>query len=100
MGTKLKIAACTVLNNTRLDQVYLYLFNHYTLLVKTRTVGGAGRDALFNDGVLGCVFSLPKSFRQLGGIILLPIFKALIMVVEASFKIGFTTTIIILSNAI
>ena len=28
----------TVLNNTRLVQVYLYLFKHYTLLVKTTTV--------------------------------------------------------------
>ena len=30
--------AGTVLNNTRLEQVYLYLFKNYTLLVKTTTV--------------------------------------------------------------
>ena len=30
--------AGTVLNNTRLEQVYLYLFKRYTLLVKTATV--------------------------------------------------------------
>ena len=30
--------ACTVLNKTRLDQVCLYLFKHYTLIIKTRTV--------------------------------------------------------------
>ena len=30
--------ASTVLNNTGLEQVYLYLFKHYTLLVKTTTV--------------------------------------------------------------
>ena len=40
------------------------------------------------------------SFKQLGGITLLPILKALIMVVEAIFKFGFTTTIIILGNVI
>ena len=30
--------AGTVLNNTQLEQVYLYLFKHYTLIVKTTTV--------------------------------------------------------------
>ena len=30
--------AGTVLNNTRLEQVYSYLIKHYTLIVKTTTV--------------------------------------------------------------
>ena len=74
------------------------LNNNCTILL-LNYMGGVSRDASFNDGVLGCIFSLPKNFRQLGGIALLPIPKALIMVVEASFKFGFTTNKIITGNA-
>ena len=46
------------------------------------------------DAVIFCIFRLPDSFGQFGGISFMSALKAFVMVVEASFKFYRTTTIV------
>ena len=55
-------------------------------------------NALFNAGVFTSIFRLPNSFRQIGRVTFVAVFKALIMVVEADFELRLATTIIMLCS--
>ena len=53
------------------------------------------RNAPFTVGIFFCVFHLPDGFGQFGGVSFMELFKALIMVEEASIKFRLATSIII-----
>ena len=60
--------------------------------------GCMGHDTPFYAGVFSCVLGLPKNFGEFGGVILSPVFKALVMVIETGFELRVTITIIIVGS--